>query len=169
MPETIEALLAKLPGSLREKLIELQPLLEKQGCVARRLNEAGRKPYRLRYRVADSNGALRHRSIDLPDTDTAVWIDAVLRAWQFEHKKQRVKAQRKRPPSKPIDEKKLYRRMLGELAAGHGATVEQKANILRTYDESAAKGVYELFRFVHIGQDAMPVPKRGRPALGQWY
>jgi hypothetical protein len=164
--EKIDALLAKLPPELRSQVISMKSKLQEQGGVVRRLNGGGRKPYRLRFREWMPDWSRRHRSIDLPDPDTAVTVDSIVRAWQAEYQRE---VDSLPPPRKIVDEKKVYRRVIGELATAHGASPHHRRKILLEYDEAAVSGVKELLRFTMLGGYGRPARPRGRPALGRWY
>lgn len=162
----VNVLLEKLPTELREKVLSLKPILQEQGCVARRLGEPGRRPYRLRYRAVDSEGERKHCSIDLPDDDAAVHVDAIIRTWQNDFRDQLTSASEK---PKPVDHSKLYRSIIGAAATAHGATPNHRRKIVSEYKKAEVGGIRELWRFVVTGQHAQSAKPRGRPAAGRWY
>lgn len=86
-PEDREGALSNIPTPLHEKIIQLRPILERQGTLQRRVERARRPSFRIRYRDHDfDTGSERfQKSLNLgadEDVVEAVW--RLVETWRAE-------------------------------------------------------------------------------------
>jgi len=86
-PEDREETHANIPTPLHEKIIQLRPVLERQGTLQRREERARKPTFRIRYRDHDfdkGSGGF-HKAINLgADEDVAEAVWSMVETWRAE-------------------------------------------------------------------------------------
>lgn len=81
-----------IPADLMERLLDMKPLLIKQGCVQRHYFTRAGKVYRLRFRDFDEERGYRvQQSLPLGDEETARAVEELIQRWREEHKAEQVR------------------------------------------------------------------------------